>query len=305
MEEHAWNNYENSDLKDRGADDEKSDKILEIDIWKPRQNPSGSNRTSQNSQYFSAWNDSGKMEQLPEDCISQIVSFTSPVDAAVYSVISKGFKASSESDVVWIKFLPSNIEDYISRSSSFIPVFPTKKALFLFLSNSPILLDGGKMSFSLDKKIGKKYFMVAPRVLTFTGVNDPIHFITVHEEISRFAEIGVLHLSENRRDICGRISCRMLSEEIQYTSYLVYKPVLFDSHFLLGTNVPRNRPDGWLEVEIESFFNVERNPNNLGEVESILFAMGDFSMYSNIIVQGIEFRPKPTEKEEEEEEEEE
>nr|GMD87922.1 protein IQ-DOMAIN 14-like [Ipomoea batatas] len=49
MEEHAWNNYENSNLKDRGADDEKSDKILEIDTWKPRQNPSGSNRTSQNS----------------------------------------------------------------------------------------------------------------------------------------------------------------------------------------------------------------------------------------------------------------
>nr|GLL38954.1 protein IQ-DOMAIN 14-like [Ipomoea trifida] len=60
MEEHAWNNYENSDLKDGGADDEKSDKILEIDTWKPRQNPSRSNRTSQNSQYFSAWNDSGQ-----------------------------------------------------------------------------------------------------------------------------------------------------------------------------------------------------------------------------------------------------
>nr|GMC71983.1 protein IQ-DOMAIN 14-like [Ipomoea batatas] len=36
MEEHAWNNYENSNLKDRGADDEKSDKIVEIDTWKPR-----------------------------------------------------------------------------------------------------------------------------------------------------------------------------------------------------------------------------------------------------------------------------
>nr|GLL44205.1 F-box protein At2g02240-like [Ipomoea trifida] len=268
------------------------------------------------------------MEQLPEDCISEIVSFTSPVDAAVFSVISKRFKASSESDVVWIKFLPYDIEDYISRSSSYIPVFPTKKDLFLFLSNSPILLDGRRMSFSLDKKTGKKCFTIAPRVLTFTGVNDPMHFITVHEGISRFAEIGVLHLSENLREICGRISCRMLSEEIQYASYLVYRTVLFgyftppvkgvcrfvenesreeaeeraslisldargDSHFLLGTFVPRNRPDGWLEVEIGSFFNVGRNPDNLGEVESIIFAMGDFSMYLNIIVQGIEFRPKP------------
>nr|GMD75935.1 F-box protein At2g02240-like [Ipomoea batatas] len=38
------------------------------------------------------------MEQLPDDCISEIVSFTSPVDAAVFSAISKRFKASSESD---------------------------------------------------------------------------------------------------------------------------------------------------------------------------------------------------------------
>nr|GMD74467.1 F-box protein PP2-B10-like [Ipomoea batatas] len=230
------------------------------------------------------------MEQLPEDCISEIVSFTSPVDAAVFSVISKRFKASSESDVVWIKFLPV---------------------------------------FHLTRKLGRNVLrLLLDRVFTFTGVNDPIHFITVHEGISRFAEIGVLHLSENLREICGRISCRMLSEEIQYASYLVYRTVLFgyftppvkgvcrfvenesreeaeeraslisldargDSHFLLGTNVPRNRPDGWLEVEIGSFFNVGRNPDNLGEVESIVFAMGDFSMYLNIIVQGIEFRPKP------------
>nr|GMD74470.1 F-box protein PP2-B10-like [Ipomoea batatas] len=162
----------------------------------------------------------------------------------------------------------------ISRSSSFIPVFPTKKALFLFLSNYPILHDGGKMSFSLDKKTGKKCFTVAPRVLTFTGVNDPIHFITVHEEVSRFVE------NESREEAEERASLVSLDDRE-------------DSHFLLGTLVPRNRPDEWLEVEIGSFFNVGRNPDNLGEVESIVFAMGDFSMYLNIIVQGIEFRPKP------------
>lgn len=82
--------------------------------------------------------------KLPGDCISEIISFTSPVDASVFSVISKRFKSESESDTVWNKFLPSDIQDVISRSSSPLE-FPTKRDLYLSLSNSRILLDGGKL----------------------------------------------------------------------------------------------------------------------------------------------------------------
>ncbi|XP_019192145.1 PREDICTED: protein IQ-DOMAIN 14-like isoform X2 [Ipomoea nil] len=55
MEDYARNNYADSNLNMGGDDDEKTDKILEIDTWKPRVNPKGSERTS----HSSAWNDNG------------------------------------------------------------------------------------------------------------------------------------------------------------------------------------------------------------------------------------------------------
>ncbi|XP_031108313.1 protein IQ-DOMAIN 14 isoform X1 [Ipomoea triloba] len=59
MEDYARNNYADSNLNMGGDDDEKTDKILEIDTWKPRVNPKGSERSSQSSHQISAWNDNG------------------------------------------------------------------------------------------------------------------------------------------------------------------------------------------------------------------------------------------------------
>lgn len=61
MEEYARNTYADSNLNTGGGDDdEKTDKILEIDTWKPHVNPKGSERASQSSHHFSAWNDNGQ-----------------------------------------------------------------------------------------------------------------------------------------------------------------------------------------------------------------------------------------------------
>ncbi|KAG5531267.1 hypothetical protein RHGRI_026022 [Rhododendron griersonianum] len=81
---------------------------------------------------------------LPEGCISQILSLTSPRDACRSSAISSLFKAAADSDGAWEKFLPSDYRQIMSRSVS--PVaFPTKKHLYLSLCDSPLLLDGGKL----------------------------------------------------------------------------------------------------------------------------------------------------------------
>nr|GMC61965.1 protein IQ-DOMAIN 14-like [Ipomoea batatas] len=56
MEDYARNNYADSNLNMGGDDD---DKILEIDTWKPRVNPKGSERSFQSSHQISAWNDNG------------------------------------------------------------------------------------------------------------------------------------------------------------------------------------------------------------------------------------------------------
>ncbi|XP_011048685.1 PREDICTED: protein IQ-DOMAIN 14-like [Populus euphratica] len=51
MEESLWNDHGSNPLRNRHADDEKSDKILEVDTWKPHVRSQQSNRTFQTSQY--------------------------------------------------------------------------------------------------------------------------------------------------------------------------------------------------------------------------------------------------------------
>ncbi|KAI3471110.1 hypothetical protein Pfo_027773 [Paulownia fortunei] len=57
MEQCTWNNLHDTSLESGHGDDERSDKILEIDTWKPHQNTSRHDQTIPTSQYFSAWNE--------------------------------------------------------------------------------------------------------------------------------------------------------------------------------------------------------------------------------------------------------
>ncbi|KAK1366566.1 hypothetical protein POM88_042127 [Heracleum sosnowskyi] len=98
---------------------------------------------------------------LPEDLIEEIVSRTSPVHACVVSLLSllsKSFYSAVKSDTFWESFLPV---DTISRrsvqyeclfddpwkeiDSDTLHAFPTKKDLYLFLSDNPLLIDDGAM----------------------------------------------------------------------------------------------------------------------------------------------------------------
>lgn len=52
-----WNNHHD---ENRHGADEKSDKILEIDTWKPHENTTRNDRTIPTSHYFSSWNEMSK-----------------------------------------------------------------------------------------------------------------------------------------------------------------------------------------------------------------------------------------------------
>ncbi|KAJ8554472.1 hypothetical protein K7X08_025150 [Anisodus acutangulus] len=61
MEECAKNGYGDISLQKGGGDhDESTDKILEIDTWKPRLRPKPSEKNSHNSHYFSSLNDNAQ-----------------------------------------------------------------------------------------------------------------------------------------------------------------------------------------------------------------------------------------------------
>ena len=92
-----------------------------------------------------------EFEELSEGCISAILSRTTPADAGRFSVVSKTFLSAADSDAVWNQFLPSDshfIDSIISHSPSLANA-PTKKALYLALSDRPIIIDNDQKVFFL------------------------------------------------------------------------------------------------------------------------------------------------------------
>ena len=79
--------------------------------------------------------------ELPEGCIANILSWTTPKDASRACAVYPLLRAAAESDTVWKRMLPSDWQAIIARSV--IPLnFSSLKHLYLSLSDNPILIDG-------------------------------------------------------------------------------------------------------------------------------------------------------------------
>ncbi|KAJ4968863.1 hypothetical protein NE237_015564 [Protea cynaroides] len=159
---------------------------------------------------------------LPEGCISNILSLTSPRDACRSSVVSSVFRSSLDSDSVWERFLPSDYQQILSSSISPSPfVFSSKKELYLHLCNNPVLIDNGTKTFALEKCSGKKCYMIGAKALSVVGGDQPEHWCWGPFPDSRFSEVVQL------LDICwlevrGRMETRLLSPSTTYVAYMVF-----------------------------------------------------------------------------------
>ncbi|PIA36261.1 hypothetical protein AQUCO_03400279v1 [Aquilegia coerulea] len=243
-------------------------------------------------------------------------------DAGTSSLVPSTFE--SDSDVCWETFLLSDYKDIISRSSldSFLinlNEFSSKKQLYLHLCDHPLLLDGGKMSFNLDKKSGKKCFMIAAKELKIVWGNLPSYWRWKSQSGSRFAEVAEL-VNARWLEIKGIIETKMLSPKTDYAAYIVVKfaddssgldtypadvsvefvggaknasgrggTVHLDPKRGSGGQFPSKRGDGWMEIELGGFFN-EKGED--GEVEMTLEEIKGNHWKSGLIVQGIEVRPR-------------
>ncbi|CAE6063716.1 unnamed protein product [Arabidopsis arenosa] len=238
-------------------------------------------------------------DNLPEDCISNIISFTSPRDACVAASVSKTFESAVNSDSVWDKFLPSDYSSLIPPSQ----VFSSKKELYFALCDNPVLIDDGK----------KKDMWI-------TWVSTPQYWRWISIPEARFEEVPEL-LNVCWFEVRGGMSTKYLSPRTRYSAYIVFKtkdrcPNLGDVpaeatvglvgqassqrliYFVGPTNrgrgretrdvtKPKVRKDGWMEAELGEFF----NESSCDEVATSILETKSPYWKRGLIIQGIEFRP--------------
>ncbi|XP_043718782.1 F-box protein PP2-B10-like [Telopea speciosissima] len=282
-----------------------------------------------------------EFDSLPEDCLSYVISLTSPRDACRLALVSSFFQSASESDSVWEKFIPSDFLEILSRSVFSIP-FSSKKQLYFNLCN-PVLLDGGKKIFWLEKSTCRKCYTLLARELSITWGSNPLYWSW--KCLPQHSQSSFLEVAELRTiwwlEIQGKIAASMLSPKTNYAAYLIVKfaeraygldtlpsetSIQTSSnqwkrgraHLRFGNeqkrsleqlyflhriqvlrssrvgkeeeeHVPRERSDGWMEVELGEFFN---DGVDGGEVKMSLKEVKGHHLKGGLIVQGIEIRPK-------------
>ncbi|KAM3359689.1 F-box protein PP2-B10 [Capsicum galapagoense] len=162
-------------------------------------------------------------EELPEGCIANALSLTSPKDACRLSLVASTFRSAAESDAVWERFLPPDYYDIISWSIGGPDTlhFRSKKDLYLHLCDHPILIDAGTKSFSLVKWSGKKCYMLSARSLHIIWGDTPRYWRWISLPESRFSEVAEL-LDVCWFDMSGKINTNMLSPDTRYGAYLVF-----------------------------------------------------------------------------------
>ncbi|KAK6914258.1 Phloem protein 2-like [Dillenia turbinata] len=258
-----------------------------------------------------------RLSELPEECISKILSFTTAADACKACVLSRGFRSAADLDSTWEKFLPPDYEEMIAASPTSIP-HGFKKELY----------------FLLYRWSGKKCYMLGASELNIAWGDNPTFWSWYPIPDSRFAEVAELHFVW-RLDINGRIETRILSPATNYAAYLVYKTATnswgFDSiavnvwvrpvdeigHYESANEIEANadrvflvqrrqgqghrgggrwrllrqREDGWMEAEMGEFYN-DGQGNNGNYIEMRCREVGDDDDKSGLIVLGMELRPK-------------
>ncbi|KAK0580663.1 hypothetical protein LWI29_004798 [Acer saccharum] len=269
------------------------------------------------------------MLALPEGCIAAVISFTTPRDACRLACVSTAFRSAADSDVVWDRFLPP---EYSSSSSSSFTTWSALWKKELYFRTCHNLIHKGKMSFWFDLPSGKKCYMISARELYIEDADSILdwcwfsipdantkHHLGIPD--CRFPEVVV------RIDLCyfeigGKITTSLLSPMTTYVTYLVYfvfsqnsvwfddedeednpvevfywtcwnnnsqnRTIYFHREHQEGNDdgfYPKKRPDGWMESELGEFF-------NRGDENDELLMTIETGIKENIVVQGIEIRPK-------------
>ncbi|XP_039116783.1 F-box protein At2g02240-like [Dioscorea cayenensis subsp. rotundata] len=157
--------------------------------------------------------------KLPEGCISNVLSLTSPPEVCRFAMVSHVFFSAAASDTVWERFIPSDIDEILLRAVDHIEC-SSKRELYFRLCN-PILINDGKMSFFLEKSSGKKCYMLSAKLLSITWADTSHYWRWISVDNTRFEEVAEL-LDVCWLEIRGSLDTRQLSQLTKYAAYLVF-----------------------------------------------------------------------------------
>ncbi|XP_042462470.1 F-box protein At2g02240-like [Zingiber officinale] len=255
---------------------------------------------------------------LPEDCVSYLLSFTSPCEVCRLSLVSKFFLAAAQTDLLWESFLPPDVAEILSRAAN--PVaYSSKKELYFHLCQ-PLLVDDGKRSFQLEKSTGRKTYMISPEIMRIVWVETPQYWRWISLPQSRFIKQAEL-LAVCWLEINCSIDSRLLSQKTMYTAYMIYKlnpdsygldsnsqkaSIKFGVHSQVNrvTLEPDDeddeeddeeeekqvqlREDGWLKMELGQIYN---DQGNEGEIQINFLDVEELHWKKGLVFAGIEIRP--------------
>ncbi|CAB4316050.1 unnamed protein product [Prunus armeniaca] len=207
----------------------------------------------------------------------------------------------------------------------------SKKELYLTLCDNPVLIEQGEMSFSLDKSSGKKCYMISARALSIVWAETPRYWKWISLPDSRRmlspstlykaylvfkstadaygfdhhpAEVWVGKIG-GEEPTRGRVF--LDAERGQNTAYHIApgprRIGLINRRHFLGyqssqpreineTQYPKERDDGWLEIELGEFFCQGGGDGGDGELEMACLGNQGGHWKGGLIFQGIEISPK-------------
>ncbi|CAI9270719.1 unnamed protein product [Lactuca saligna] len=278
-------------------------------------------------------------QSLPEGFVAAALALTSPRDVSRLSSINSVFRSAAQWDSVWENFTPP---EYLKETADGGAVL-SKKEVYLRLCDHPVIIDEGNKSFWLDKRSGKKCYMLAARQLSIASSDSPNCWKWTQTPESRFTEVAEL-VSVSLLEIIGKISTSIFSPDTTYVALLVFKttskaygfeyqPVevcigfhgdrsrtrmvyldpeagrrrglrsrrgigMFSKGGFANLDVvpppskengPKQREDGWFEIEIGEYFN---GGGDAAEMELSVAEVNGGNWKTGLVIEGIEFRPK-------------
>ncbi|XP_065023408.1 F-box protein PP2-B11-like [Musa acuminata AAA Group] len=261
--------------------------------------------------------------KLPQECVLHVLAFTTPRDSCRSAVVSKAFLSCTSSDALWERFIPSDYAEILSRAVHPVEFSSSSKKELYFGLCKPILIDGGKLSFHLERSTGGKCYMVPSSSMWMAWRDVWRHWRWISHSDSRFGEVTEL-VSVCWLEMTGSIDSGLLSKKTWYTAYMVFKlasgayglnsppqkvsvslgTYSSDSFITLQQDDDdddddqeeedekgkRNlRDDGWMEIELGDFYNDE---GDKGEVSIHLRQYEALHFKHGLLIDGLEFRPK-------------